>query len=200
MDEDELFDENEDNEVDEPETQQQKVKVMVSKGQNPTEHKTEEPEAPEPKKSESSSANGCVKIICDPADLDAGFVAPWSIVIKLDENITKKDLIEAVVNELDHVRAMFPNDKSKEQAYRRWVCKTLNIADAAFSSPEAMETEMNAAADSLNVVKKSKPSVDLKDPKEILAADKASGSKATDDVDNENEVGDDDFSGTGFFI
>lgn len=142
--------------------------------------------------------NDCVKIICDPADLDAGFVAPWSIVIRLDENITKKDLIEAVVKELDNVRNMFPNDKSKEQAYRRWVCRTLNIADAAFSSPDAMEVEMNAAADSLNMIKNNKAKVEVVNPKDSLSQDKSTSTDPK--TDNANDNNDSGYINTGFFI
>jgi len=98
------------------------------------------------------------KVVFDEEAARYGFTAPFTLMLAVDDDVSKKSLITAVTECLDDIIVKYPKNNEYVKMYRRWVCRTFNIADSAFDSPEQFQEEMNKVADNLDTLLSAKSS------------------------------------------
>lgn len=106
-----------------------------------------------------------------PEEIAAGFEAPYVLSFKIGEGkISKAQLIEELVGIWDELKTKFKDNPNVVKNYRRWVCRTMNIADSAFDSSDTLKNEVSKFADNVNNVLGSDSfnvKIERKEPKNV---------------------------------
>lgn len=99
---------------------------------------------------------GVVEVQVDEQALKAGFEYPFTLVFKPMEKAKKGDLLKEIVSTLMQIPEQPP---SYRQAFKRWVCKNFNVAEAIFNDPTTLGEELSMVEQNLNLKSEAKPYV-----------------------------------------
>lgn len=99
---------------------------------------------------------GVVEVQVDEQALKAGFEYPFTLTFKPMEKAKKGDLLKEIVGTLLRIPEQPP---SYRQAFKRWVCKNFNVAEAIFNDPTTLGEELSMVEQNLNLKSEAKPYV-----------------------------------------
>lgn len=98
----------------------------------PEEHALETTET-KPKKK-----NYLCKIIKDEEEAKEGFEAPWTIVFTITDD-KKGDVLTAVKDEINRIRAQDENFVKEEATFKRWMQRNFDVPPETFDNKEKFE-------------------------------------------------------------
>lgn len=134
---------------------------------------------------ESAEKGVTFDIQVDVDALDQGYDAPFTVTVKVNDKMSKGDLMKALVNGVNTIKEKAGSHDLKEylSAYKRWCCKMFNMSDKAFSNPDSLREETSKVETSFAAALTAEPTVEQMQSVPIIGFDSTTIEESQDHAD-----------------